>query len=316
MQKKIYSFSMRKFIFILGIILSINLTMASSPILDNIESSLYGFTYTTSSDTERLARIEQSVYGHEKNGDVQKRINSLKNDMAADLIGQEITPKEDTFAEDQDSYNEEKLAQETLPPAGANVDYPSINELEKEVFKKEFKTKDLNSRLTSLEQKSLGQTFDNEPFATRVERLQAKIKPKSFMNNSIAQSSNDYYDGDVIPLDKNYKLDEYRAADFDYESYNTKNTPTSKVNLASVEKSIFKRTFANESNENRLSRLESTMFGTTFAEDTEQTRINRVSSAYKAVKSAAKYDSNKFTQNMAAAMQIGTMILMILACVL
>lgn len=287
--------------------------MANS-LLDNIENSLYGFTYTTSDDASRISRIEQSVYGQQKSGSVNERLNALKKDMAADLIGQEITPKEDTFAEDQDSYKQEQVAQEKLPPAGANVDYPSINELEKQIFKKEFKDKDLNSRLASLEKQSLGQTFDNEPFATRVERLQAKIKPKSFMNNSIAQSSNDYFDEDAIPLDKNYKLDEYRAPDFDYESYNArKNTP---VNLASVEKSIFKRSFNNESTENRISRLESTMFGTTFAEDTEQARINRISSAYKAAKSASKYDSNKFSQNMATAMQIGTILLMILACVL
>ncbi len=299
---------MKKFIFILLIILSINSAMANS-LLDNIENSLYGFTYTTSSETERLARIEQSVYGHEKSGAVQERLNALKNDMAADLIGQEITPKEDTFAEDED-----KIVHEKLPPAGANVDYPSINELEKQVFKKEFKNKDLDSRLASLEKQSLGQTFDNDPFATRVDRLQAKIKPKSFMDNNIAQSSNDYYDDAVIPLDKNYKLDEYHGSEFDYESYNAKKS--SPANLASVEKSIFKRSFASENTQNRISRLESTMFGTTFPSDNEQTRINRISSAYKATKSAGRYDSNKFSQNMATAMQIGTMILMILACVL
>lgn len=233
---------MKKFIFILGIILSINCALANS-MLDNIENSIYGFTYTSNDDASRLSRIEQSVYGHEKSGSIQERLNALKNDMSADLIGQEIAPKEDTFAEEED-----KIVQEPIPPAGANVDYPSINELEKQVFKKEFKDKDLNSRLASLEKQSLGQTFDNDPFATRVDRLQAKIKPKSFMNNSIAQSSNDYYDEDVIPLDKNYKLDEYKAQDFDYESYNArKNTPT---NLASVEKSIFKRSFNNESTEN------------------------------------------------------------------
>ncbi len=305
---------MRKFIFILGIILSINCAMANS-LLDNIENSLYGFTYTTSDDLSRISRIEQSVYGQEKKGSVNERLNSLKKDMAADLIGQEITPKEDTFAEDQDKYKENRLAQEELPPAGANVDYPSINELEKQVFKKEFKDKDLNSRLARLETQSLGQTYENEAFATRVERLQAKIKPKSFMDNSIAQSSNDYYDEDVIPLDKNYKLDEYHSAqDFDYESYNARKTLPSA--LASVEKSIFKRSFNNESTENRISRLESTMFGTTFADDSEQTRLNRIASAYKATKSAGKYDSNKFSQNMATAMQIGTILLMILACVL
>ena len=311
---------MKKIILIISFLLTINIgfaASANSSFLDNIENSLYGFTYTTADDASRLSRIEESVYGQSKtNKSISERMASLKKDMAADLIGQEITPKEDTFADEQDSYKEERLAEEKLPPAGANVDYPSINELEKQVFKKEFKTKDLNSRLASLEKQALGQTFDNEPFANRVDRLQAKIKPKSFMNNNIAQSSNDYYNENAIPLEKNYRLDEYQCAEFDYDSYNASTPNPSKVNLASVEKSIFKRTFNQEPIENRISRLESTMFGTTFNSDSKQTRINRISSAYKATKTAGKYDSNKFSQNMATAMQIGTILLMILACVL
>lgn len=311
---------MKKIILIISFLLTINIgfaASANSSFLDNIENSLYGFTYTTADDASRLSRIEESVYGQSKtNKSISERMASLKKDMAADLIGQEIAPKEDTFADEQDSYKEEKLAQEKLPPAGANVDYPSINELEKQVFKKEFKTKDLNSRLASLEKQALGQTFDNEPFANRVDRLQAKIKPKSFMNNNIAQSSNDYYSENAVPLEKNYRLDEYQGAEFDYDSYNASTPNPSKVNLASVEKSIFKKTFNQEPIENRISRLESTMFGTTFNSDSEQTRINRISSAYKATKTAGKYDSNKFSQNMATAMQIGTILLMILACVL
>lgn len=300
---------MKKFVFILGILLSINCGLCTSPILDNLENSLYGFTYTNSDDVTRLSRIEQSVYGTEKKGTIQERINTLKKDMSAELIGKEIPPKEDTFAEDED-----KIVHEKPHPTGTNVDYPSINELEKQVLKKEFKEKDLNTRLLTLEKQALGETFDNEPFSTRVERLQAKIKPKSFMNNNIAQSSNSYFEDDIIPLDKNYKLDEYHSPDFDYESYNAnKNSP---ANLAAVEKSVFKRTFTNENTENRITRLETTMFGTTFEEDNTQTRINRISSAHKATKSAGKYDSNRFSQNMATAMQIGTMILMILACVL
>lgn len=309
---------MKNFIIILGLLISITPCYSASQyssILDNIEKSLYGFTYTTSDDMTRLSRIEESVYGQTKtNKSVADRVNGLKKDMSADLIGHEITPKEDTFMEEQDSFKEEKLAQNSVPPAGANVDYPSINELEKQIFNQEFKTKDLNSRLASLEQKSLGKTYDNDPFSARVERLQAKIKPKSFMNNSIAQSSNSYYDEETIPLDKNYRLDEYQSPAFDYDTYNSRNAkPT---NLATVEKAIFKRTFANDNMNNRLSRLESTMFGTTFATDSENDRLRRISSAYKATKSAGKYDSNKFSQNMATAMQIGTLLLMILACVL
>ncbi len=308
---------MKKFAVLLILLLTINGCQAASrysAILDNIENSIYGFTYASSDDISRLSRIEQSVYGQSKdNKPVAERVSSLKQDMAADLIGQEIAPKEDTFAEEKDSYKEEKLAE--IPPAAANVDYPSINELEKQVFKKEFKNQDLNSRLAKLEQQSLGQTYDNDAFSSRVERLQAKIKPKSFMDNSIAQSSNSFYDEPAVPLDKNYNLDSYHSPDYDYDAYNAKPKST-RINLASVEKSIFKRAFDNEDTENRLSRLESTMFGTTFNSDSEQDRINRISSAYKAAKSASKYDSNKFSQNMATAMQIGTILLMILACVL
>ena len=310
---------MKKFIVIISVLLSINCTIAASQysaVLDKLENSLYGFTYTTSDDTSRLSRIEESVYGQSRpNKSINERIASLNKDMSAEQIGHEITPKEDTFAEEQDSYKD-TIAEEKMPPAGANVDYPSINELERQVFNKEFKNQDLNSRLANLEKKSLGQTYDNDPFSSRVERLQAKLKPESFMDNSIAQSSNDYYDGSSIPLDKNYSLDEYQPPEFDYDAYNSRNRKPEKINIASVEKSIFKKSFNDDNMDNRLSRLESTMFGTTFNSDSQEARLNRISSAYKAQKTASRYDSNKFSQNMATAMQIGTILLMILACVL
>lgn len=310
---------MKKFIVIISVLLSINCAIAASQysaVLDKLENSLYGFTYTTSDDASRLSRIEESVYGQSRpNKSINERIASLNKDMSAEQIGHEITPKEDTFAEEQDSYKD-TIAQEKMPPAGANVDYPSINELERKVFNQEFKNQDLNSRLANLEKKSLGQTYDNDPFSSRVERLQAKLKPESFMDNNIAQSSNDYYDGNSIPLDKNYSLDEYQPPEFDYDAYNSRNRKPEKVNIASVEKSIFKKSFNGDNMDNRLSRLESTMFGTTFNSDTQEDRLNRISSAYKAQKTASRYDSNKFSQNMATAMQIGTILLMILACVL
>lgn len=306
---------MKKLLIFLCLIISTNCGIAGqySDTLDKIENSVFGFSYMDD-DESRLTRLEQSVYGESKSGTIDKRISNLSKDMAADSIGKEITPKEDTFADDEMYSPSERFAAGT-PPAAANVDYPSINELERELFKQEYKNKDLNERLSGLEQKAFGQTYNNDPFSTRVERLQDKVKPKSFMDNSIAQSQNDYYDGDIVPLD-HYNLDEYHSPDFDYESYNARHTPPAKVNLASVERSMFKKSFTKEDIDNRLTRLENTMFGTTFASDTQQQRINRIASAYKATKSAGKYDSNKFTQNMAAATQIGMLILMILACVL
>lgn len=309
---------MKKFVLILCILLSANCCYSDqyAKTIDKLENSTFGFTYS-GDNLSRISRLEKEIYGEAKTGDIKKRINALNKDMSADSIGQEIQPKEDTFADDDMYYPNDKIAQnEQLPPSGSNVDYPSVNELEAEIFKTVNKHQDLTTRLTNLEKKVLGKTFEKEPLSTRVERLQAKVKPHSFMQNSLAQSSNDFYDDDIIPLDKDYTLDEYRAPDFDYESYNRQHRPPSKINISHVEKALYKKTYTNESLDARLTRLESTMFGTTFESDSQQDRLNRISSAYNATKTASKYDSNKFTQNMATAFQIGTLILMILACVL
>ncbi len=305
---------MKKFILIFCLIASSNFAIASqySTILDKIENNIYGFTYMDS-DESRATRLEQSIYGESKaNKTLSQRISDLNKDMSAESIGQEIAPKEDTFAEEDTEYYDRTAnnsSKTTMPPAGANVDYPSINELEKETFKQEFKNKDINERLSALEKKAFGKSYDADAFSTRVERLQEKIKPKTLAKNF--NEFDDYYEPDM-----NYQLDEYSPPDFDYGSYNARHTPASKVNIASIEKFIFKKSFNKEDLSSRLTRLESTMFGTTFESDDQQARLNRIGSAYKATKSANKYDSNKFTQNMATATQIGMLILMILACVL
>lgn len=319
---------MKKIAIILGIILSFNMTgmctFAQSQYataLGRIENSLYGFQYSNEDDTSRFNRIEETVYGQKSSKSNAQKMASLKNDLAADLFGQEIAPKEDTFAEESDSIKDNTLAQ-NQPATGPGVDYPAINELEKQVFKKEFKSQDLNTRLANLEQKALGKTFANDDFSTRVDRLRGELKPQSLLDNAIAQSSNDYYDDAPIELDKNYNLQQYEPNQFDYDEYNSRNrTPAytstpKRVNLASVEKSIFHQSYQNDDMKNRLSRLESTMFGTIFNSDSEADRINRISSAYRASKTASKYDSNKFSQNAMTAVQIGTLILMVLACIL
>ncbi|MDD3436785.1 MAG: hypothetical protein PHC64_06520, partial [Candidatus Gastranaerophilales bacterium] len=88
------------------------------------------------------------------------------------------------------------------------------------------------------------------------------------------------------------------------------------IPLASLEKSILKKSFPDDTTSNRLTRLELSVFSSTFAEDDPQTRIDRLASARQAQKSSKKYDNNKFSQHMATAMQIGAFLLMVLAAVL
>ena len=302
---------MKKYISILAFLLISNLSVYGSDsnnILGKIEDSLYGFQYSGDSIEDRLFRVENTVYGYNNSGNIDYRIKKLEADLSANLIGQEIAPVEDTF-------EDEELAD-------SDIQYPAVDELEQKIFNQTYPKKNIRDRLSALEEKSFGKAFDDvDDLSSRVDRLKAEIKPDSFMKNAIAQSDNSYYDGEVLELDRNYHLDRYDPGVFDYDEYNSFqnrkiSASTKPANLASVEKSVFNKSFKNDDINSRLSRIEAAMFGTEFSGDDTQTRINRISSAYKAQKSASKYDSNKFSQNMATAVQIGTLILMVLACIL
>ena len=326
---------MKKFILTLTILsifstsAQISYSATNTQIIDKIENSLYGFTYSGDSESSRLDRIENTVYGTISQKAANERIAKLKKDLSADLIGQEIEPREDTFAEDEYAYIDEKE-----PVAAANVTYPAVDELEEMVFNQVTPKADIKKRLSKLEMKVFGKEY-NDDLSTRTDRLKAEIKPQSLMDNQIAQSSNEFYDDYVPPLGADYHLNKYQQFDtFDYDIFNARQAameqayqsgnygsapiPPSpkKYSLSTVEKNVLNQTFKNDSTQNRLARLESAMFGTQFDGEDEETRINRISSAYNAQKSANKYDSNKFAQNMTTAMQIGTLLLMVLACIL
>lgn len=314
---------MKKIVIMLSLIITSNLcVLASNPTIDKMENSLFGITYPKDNETKRIERLEKSVYGKTNSGNIQNRISRLKKDLNADLIGQEITPKEDTFMNDDDY-----IVYEKEPAEAANMDYPVINELEKQVFQKESKGENIKSRLSKLEQKTFNKTYDKDDLSTRVDRLRAQLKPKTFMSNGMQQQENNFYQYTPSKMAQNYHLDSY-GAPFDYDAYNSNynytdynadNTapPSTKpLNLSTIEKKLYKRRFDNQATSERLSRIESTVFGTTFANDSDSERIQRISSAIQAQKSARRYDSNRFNQNVATAFQIGTLILMVLACIL
>lgn len=321
---------MKKIILLIIVTLIFNtgayaLTAAQSDI-GKIEDSLFGFQYTEEKDLSRLDRIETTVYGAPSNKSQSERLAKLKKDLAADLIGQEISPVEDTFADPQDSYKNIEP-----PKVASNVSYPAVDEMEQQVFKKTFPKEDISVRLTNLEKKTFNKTY-NDDLSTRVDRLKAEIRPQSLMNNSIAQSSNTFFDqDDVVPMGGDFHMNKYGHPDmFNYDAFNARQSamyqddygsygsarPAKKASLTTVEKKLLKQNFDGDSMQNRLARIEQYMFGTVFDSDDEKTRAERISSAYNAQKSSGKYDSNKFAQSMTTGVQIGMLILMVLACIL
>lgn len=280
---------------------------SNTEILNKIENSLFGFEYNGDDETTRVTRIEENVYGTASNGAINQRIAKLNKDLGAELYGQEIEPCEDTLAREEEQ-------REVLSSQEANIDYPVINELEKSVFNKEFKNLGVKDRLAQLENKVFTKSYASDDLSTRVDRLREQVRPQG-LEQSLANAVDTYHVSGYYPpaIDYDGMSIGGSSTSFNDDSFTFSGK---KVNLSTVENALYHQNFKNETMSNRLSRVEQSMFGENFADEDEKTRIGRISSAFNASKSAKKYDSNKFTQNMATAMQIGTMILMILACIL
>lgn len=253
----------------------LNLNASASDTLSKLENGLFGIDYSGQKDGERLARLEKTVYGKSFNDSNLSRTKRLYDDLCGDEIGNEITPKFDTFAEEDELITMQE-----------KVNYPVLDELEENVFKKKFPNKDLNERLASLEKFSFNKTYDKENFADRVERLR-----KDILGTKIDEMN--YYEKDFEQYNE-YTQPNSLANSFDNPDYNFSSTDLNN-DIAKDEMYYFNRTFDNES----LSK-----------------RKKRIKSIKKAQNYSAGYDDNKFQQKFSTAMQIGAMLLMILAIVL
>lgn len=82
---------MRKiFISFLFIVIFANGAMATDKIastLSRIENSLFGIEYSNQTNSKRLERIEETVYGEAKSGNIKTRLDKLSKDAATNLMG-------------------------------------------------------------------------------------------------------------------------------------------------------------------------------------------------------------------------------------
>ncbi len=293
-----------------------------SAIITPIENSFYGIDYAEETDEKRLERLEETVYGTVQKGDIKKRINKLREDISADLIGKEIEARPDTFADDspKTSYLNENNDKTEIYKEDENINYPVVDTMENIVFKKQFKNSNINNRLTKLESEVYNQVYPQEDLYTRVDRLKKTLLIEE--NPQLAHFDDVFGDTDT----PNYE---------DYENYVPKyprttqqpiydnNKDYSKVsdsdlNLAieKLEKGILKRKHKNDDTNTRLSRIENKMFDTDFREDDTNTRLNRIATAYQAQKSSKKYMGLDLQEKLSTVMQIGMTVLLILAMVL
>ncbi len=205
-----------------------------SALITPIENSFYGVDYAEEKDEVRLQRLEETVYGEAKSGDIKTRLNKLRNDISADLIGKEIEARPDTFADDSpktaysDSYTDRQTPKEpTVYKEDSSVSYPVVDTMEQIVFKKEYKNSDINNRLTKLEQEVYKQIYPSDDLYTRVDRLKKSllIEEDKYLANyqDVFSDDNPTYQDfeDYQPnYNRNYNTQQYYSYDNNGSNYN------------------------------------------------------------------------------------------------
>lgn len=263
--------------------------------ISKIENELYGFDYIKDDFETRLKRLEETIYGKASSGDINSRLKNIANDIMSEQIGSEIEPSEDTYKESEEI-------------ADSSVNYPVMDEIEMKVFNKTYKNRDFHTRIVTVERELFGKIYDVEDYSTRMDRIKAKVLPEVLAREKVFGYDNSQEalnSSSLSGLNANrfagrmpYGQENYTRPYANYGDYLGGASPIP------------------EDIEDSLSELEYNTFGTEFSNEDTQTRIKRLNSVNKAQKSSQKYDSQKFNQRMSTFMEIGAMLLMILAMVL
>ena len=283
---------MKKFIIVLCfIIFSTNIVYALDKAGDNlakIEDFVYGYNNSSMSKESRVCKLEKEVYGRTKNGSLNDRRMNLTKDLYIDVIGE----KNDAIA----SSDYEEFCDDS-------VNYPILDEVEKRLNIKSVAGQDLNTRLSFIENKLFNKSNSADDFYTRVE----KIKNKIGYSDLLAQSYDDnYYDyDDYNDYNDSQDISENRGFINPYNTYK----------LSILEQKILNDTYPYDNNDRRLARLENYIFSTDFSGDNDKVRISRLEEAIRTAHYSKQGDS-KLHRTINTAMQIATMVLMVLAIIL
>ena len=263
--------------------------------VSKIEQELFGFDYINEQLKNRVARLENTIYGKESSGDLNARIEKITTDMLAEQIGLEIEPTEDTF-------------QEIESIADSSVNYPIVDEIEMKIFNRTYKERDFHTRIVTIERKLFGKIYDVEDYSERMDRIKAEVMPERLAREKVFGYDNSKDSISSIDLSG---LNASRFAG--RMPYGQENYTRPYANYGDLAGGAIPM---EENIDSELAQLEYNTFGTEFSNEDTTTRIKRLNSVNKAKKSSSRYDSAKFQQRMSTAMEIGAMLLMILAMVL
>ncbi len=218
------------------------------------------------------------------------------------------------------------------PAAEAGIKYPVVDKLEQKVFNKTFENEDIYARLSRLEK----HTFQKEStlsLSERTDALRNKILGGSKLvatdinpvtEEILLEDGSKYYGDSDSDKDSRYNYYSYEnsknripeiESQFEDEDVSGDTVYAQNYDLDVLEKQLFGKRFAQEPPSKRLTRLENKVFQRTFNDD-NNSRTQRLLAVTTAQKTSKAYDSNKWAQRINTGIQIGSILLMVLAMIL
>lgn len=273
------------------IILSFNLPLHAEDNnimqLKEIETSIWGFPYEKDTTQKRLSRIESNIFGSvNSNQSIENRIKKINEAMGFENI-------EDKTKE---AYEIDKT--DTM----ASMEYPQIDTLEIQMFQKTYPSENIYKRLERLEKKIFGSSQDGS-LASRTDRLKGYIK-----EDAISKHNPDHYN--QKPYSPTQDMEQYMGSQNKYENSDIH------IQIAGLENTIFSKTYSQDPVGLRLNRLERKIFQRDFSSDDDYLRLQRLQAAANAQQTAKLYEANKIQKYASTGIQLGSIILMILALIL
>lgn len=255
--------------------------------ISKIENSIWGFEYSKEDTLKRISRIEKNVFG--------VTFSQLKPEQRIKKINEALG-----FESFEDSKKQPELIENNLAEA-EDINYPQIDALEFQLFSSTYEKENIYKRLERLEKKIFGSAQDGN-LAMRTDRLKAYVR-----KDMITSDNSHYYQK---PYSTTTDVEEYMGSQKRYENSDVF------IQLSGLETTLFNKTYSHDPVGLRLNRLERKIFQRDFSSDDEFLRLQRLQAAANAKQTAKLYEANKIQKYTSTGMQIGSIILMILALIL
>ena len=259
-----------------------------------------------SADVAQISKMEQVIWGFEySKDDVSKRLSRIENNVLGVVNSKLSTAqriKKLNEAIGLESYEDSlKQAYELDSTEVAGVNYPQIDSLEYQMFLTTYEKENIYKRLERLEKKLFGSTQDGN-LASRTDRLKAYLR-----QDTVAQNPNYHIER---PYSQTQDIEPYMGSQNKYENSDMY------IQLAGLETVLFSKTYSQDPVGLRLNRLERKIFQRDFSSDDDYLRIQRLQAAANAQQTAKIYEANKIQKITSTGMQLGSLLLMILALIL